>query len=131
VAIALACAGLNRVPYGASHGIGHQLGAVAAVPHGFTSCVLLPHVMAYNRAATGSQQQMISEVLGEPDRPASELVAQIIRELGMPTRLRDVGVSPDQFPAIARGSLLNAWVRANPEPINTPDQVIKILEAAY
>ena len=131
VAIALACAGLNRVPYGASHGIGHQLGAVAAVPHGYTSCVLLPHVMAYNQAATGRQQQMISEVLGEPDRPASELVAEIIRELGMPTRLRDVGVSTDHFPAIAQGSLLNAWVRANPEPISTPDQVIRILEAAY
>ena len=33
------------VPMGASHGIGYVLGAVFDVPHGFTSCVMLPSVM--------------------------------------------------------------------------------------
>lgn len=131
VAIALACMGLNRVAYGASHGIGHQLGAVAGVPHGYTSCILLPHVMAYNLGATSSQQQLISEVLGRPRARASELMANLVRDLRMPTRLRDVGVTREHFQAIAQGSLLNAWVRANPAPINTVDQVIEILDAAY
>ncbi len=131
VAIALACMGLNRVPYGASHGIGHQLGAVAGVPHGYTSCVLLPHVMAYNHTATAHQQQLISEALGERGTPAGELIARLVRDLGMPTRLRDVGVSREHFAAIAAGSLLNPWVRANPEPIGSPEQVIRILEAAW
>lgn len=130
-AIPLACTGLNRVPYGASHGIGHQLGAVAGVPHGYTSCILLPHVMAYNLSATGDKQQLISEVLGAPDIRAGELIAKIIKDLGMPTRLRDVGVKEDHFQAIAEGSLLNAWVRANPQPIDQVEQVLQILEAAF
>lgn len=131
IAIALACAGLNRVPYGASHGIGHQLGAVAGVPHGYTSCILLPHVMAFNRKSTSKQQQLISEVLGASNVHASELIGQIVDKLGMPTRLRDVGVERSHFQAIAEGSLENAWVRANPEPIHTVDKVIEILEAAF
>src|SRR5208283_3076389 len=32
------------VSKGASHGIGHVLGGTAGVPHGYTSCVMLPHV---------------------------------------------------------------------------------------
>lgn len=131
VAIPLACAGLNRVPYGASHGIGHQLGAVAGVPHGYTSCILLPHVMAYNAEATGERLSLISEAFGNAAKPAGAALAEIVSSLGMPTRLRDVGVTREHFNAIAEGSLLNAWVRANPEPINHVDQVLEILEAAY
>ena len=40
-AVWAATIGLMRTPYGASHGIGHQLGAVAGVQHGLCSCVLL------------------------------------------------------------------------------------------
>jgi len=131
MAIALACMGLNRVAYGASHGIGHQLGAVAGVPHGYTSCILLPHVMAFNQRATASKQKLISEAFGQTDTPANVLMANLIESLGMPTRLRDVGVTQDHYQAIAEGSLKNAWVRANPVPIHTVDQVIQILNAAY
>lgn len=131
VAIPLACAGLNGVPYGASHGIGHQLGAVAGVPHGYTSCILLPHVMAFNAKATGTKLGLICEAFGVVSKPASESVAELVSELGMPTRLRDVGVTREHFEAIAEGSLLNAWVRANPQPIDHVDHVYQILEAAY
>ncbi len=126
-----ACMGLNRVPYGASHGIGHQLGAVAGVPHGYTSCVMLPHVMAYNESATVERQQRIANTLGRPDQPASESMSELIALLGMPTRLRDVGVEQHHFEAIASGSLANAWVRANARPITSAEQVITILERAY
>ena len=33
---------------GASHAIGHILGGTAGVPHGYTSCVMLPFVMDFN-----------------------------------------------------------------------------------
>lgn len=131
VAIPLACAGLNRVPYGASHGIGHQLGAVAGVPHGYTSCILLPHIMAYNAKAIGDRQGLLSEALGDAAKPAATAIAELVSQLGMPQRLRDVGVTREHFSAIAEGSLLNAWVRANPEPIDHAEQVMGILEAAY
>ncbi len=123
--------GLNRVPYGASHGIGHQLGAVAGVPHGYTSCVMLPHVMAYNEPATAERQQRIANALGKPNQPAAASMGELIASLGMPTRLRDVGVERHHFDAIANGSLANAWVRANAQPITSADEVLSILERAY
>lgn len=126
-----ACMGLNRVPYGASHGIGHQLGAVAGVPHGYTSCVMLPHVMAYNEPVTAERQQRIANALGKPNQPAAASMGELIASLGMPTRLRDVGVERHHFEAIANGSLANAWVRANAQPITSADDVLRILERAY
>ena len=39
----------NGVVMGASHGIGHVLGGTADVPHGYTSCVMLPHDAALQR----------------------------------------------------------------------------------
>lgn len=127
----LACAGLNRVPYGASHGIGHQLGAVAGVPHGYTSCVMLPHVLDFNAAQTTEAQQRIADALGSAASPAGDAVRKLVAQLGMPTRLRDVGVEKYHFEAIAAGAMSNAWVRANPRPIEAAGQIIEILERAY
>lgn len=125
----MACAGLNRVAYGASHGIGHQLGAVAGVPHGYTSCVMLPHVLDFNAEQTASAQERIASALGGAN--AGDAVRAIVDQLGLPTRLRDVGVERDHFDAIASGAMANAWVRANPRPIDSPEQILEILEHAY
>lgn len=127
----LSATGIMRVPMGASHGIGHQLGAVAGVPHGHTSCVLLPAVMRFNEAVTRERQTLISQALGAPEQQAHELVADIIRSLGMPTTLREVGVKREQFDAIADGALQNMWVRANPRPIDTTEQVFEVLESCW
>ncbi|MGH0037992.1 MAG: iron-containing alcohol dehydrogenase [Myxococcota bacterium] len=127
----LACAGLNRVPYGASHGIGHQLGAVAAVPHGYTSCVMLPHVLDFNAAHTNEAQQRIADALGSAGSPAGDVVRNLVAELGLPSRLREVGVERHHFEAIAAGAMANAWVRANPRPVETAGEITGLLEHAY
>lgn len=129
-AVWMACTGLNRTPYGASHGIGHQLGAVANVPHGYTSCVMLPHVMAFNADVTRERQAWIADALGAPNAAASTTVANLISALGMPTTLRDVSVKEEHFGAIADGAMLNAFVRANIKPIERRD-IIGLLEQAY
>src|SRR5215831_7774171 len=85
------------VTKGASHGIGHVLGGTAGVPHGYTSCVMLPHVLRFNHAVNAERQALVSEALGEPDAPAADTVAALIADLGLPGRLRDVGVKPEQF----------------------------------
>lgn len=130
-AVWLACAGLNRVPWGASHGVGHQIGAVGGIPHGYCSCILLPHVLAHNRPINGDRQAVVADALGRPGDPAAEAVRDLIVELGLPTRLRDVGIARDALPTIAETSLDNAFVRQNPRPLRTPDDILKILEAAF
>ena len=60
----------NGVTKGASHGIGHVLGGTAHVPHGYTSCIMLPHVLRFNEPVNADRQKWVSEALGHPG-PAS------------------------------------------------------------
>lgn len=127
----LASAGLGRVPWGASHGIGHQLGAVANVPHGHCTCVMLPSVLTYNLSATGEQQEAVANALGRGTMSASDAVRELIVDLGLPTRLQDVGVTREQFQTIAEGSLSNVFVSQNPRKIETAGQILEILDLAW
>jgi len=127
----LASTGLGRVEWGASHGVGHQLGAVAGVPHGHTSCVMLHNVLRYNRETNEARQALVSRALGHTDVAAADLIQNLVRELGMPYRLRDVGVKKEQFDAIARGGMQNMMVRSNPRPIKSPADILALLEQAW
>jgi len=119
------------VPKGASHGIGHVLGGTAHVPHGYTSCVMLPHVLRFNLPVNPDRQARVSEAFGDKDAPAADLVAGLIADLGMPSRLRDVGVKQDQLDRIAELSMHDRWIHTNPRKIDGPAVVREILDAAW
>jgi alcohol dehydrogenase class IV len=127
----LAASSIARVNYGASHGIGHALGAAADVPHGHTSCIMLPHVLRYNEPATAAKQKRIAEALGRPGLSAGDAVAELVRTLGQPATLRDAGVKREQLSGIAAAAIKNRWVLANPQPIRTQTDVMRLLEAAW
>jgi alcohol dehydrogenase class IV len=131
LAVWLATTGLGRVDWGASHGIGHQLGAVANVPHGHCSCVMLPSVLRWNRSVNAPQQAVVARAMGARDDDAATAVAKLVESLGQPARLRDVGVRPEHYDAIAGGAMQNVFVRSNPRPISEPAQVREILEMAW
>src|SRR5260370_12667271 len=61
------------IPMGASHGIGYVLGAVFDVPHGYTSCVMLPSVMRWNKTANAERQTLVSEAMAQPAQDAAHL----------------------------------------------------------
>ncbi|WP_454752788.1 iron-containing alcohol dehydrogenase [Cupriavidus necator] len=127
----LCASGVNRVRYGASHGIGHVLGGALGVPHGITSCLLLPAVMRYNLAVTAPAQRAMARALGQDGADAAGLIAALIRDLGLPTRLRELEIPPSSFEALAHKALENQWVRANPRRIDRAQQVIDILQDAW
>lgn len=120
----------SLVPMGASHGIGHVLAGTFHVPHGHCTCVTLPSVLRFNKPATADKQRSISEALGAPDREAADLVADLIDDLGMPSRLHLVGVKREDFPLAARNAMLDRWVHSNPRKLSGPEDVVKILEDA-
>ncbi len=123
-------AGTSGVGVGASHGIGHVLGAACHVPHGHTSCVMLPSVLRWNLPANVERQKRVGEAFGKPDAAAGDLVEGLVKSLGLPGRLSEVGVSRDRFREIAEKSMHDRAVLNNPRPINGPDQVMEILELA-
>ncbi len=117
------------VPLGASHGIGHQLGSTCGVQHGHTSCILMPAVMRFNASAVGGPLARVSEALGKAGAPAADLVAALVRGLGMPTTLAEVGVGRDQFPRVIEAALQDRWVHSNPRPVKGRDDLRALLEA--
>jgi maleylacetate reductase len=123
-------AGTSGVGVGASHGIGHVLGAACGVPHGHTSCVMLPSVLRWNLPANADRQKRVSEAFGKPEAAAAELVAGLVTSLGLPRRLADVGVGKERFREIAEKSMHDRAVLNNPRPIKGPAEVMEILELA-
>jgi len=116
---------------GASHAIGHILGGTANVPHGYTSCVMLPYVLNYNAAINSNRQAAIAQAIGHPDQSAADALDKLISGLGMPRSLREVDITEDQLPLLAKNCMLDDWTFSNPRKIRAPAQIMEILRAAF
>lgn len=127
----LAATSIRRTEYGASHGLGHALGADAGVPHGITSCVLLPTVMRFNAEACARQMAEIAAALGDARRPAADQVEELIANLGLPTRLSQLGIGRERLAVIAQKGMANPWVHTNPRKINGPAELEALLNQAW
>lgn len=125
---------------GISHALGHQLGSRCGVPHGMTSGILLPRAMAFNRPVTLERQALLAEAMGgarpgmsaeEAAVAAADAVADLVRRLGLPQRLRDVGVPEAALEAVAAGTAGDFFVSLNPRPIRGKDEILGLLREAW
>ncbi|MCY1553464.1 Lactaldehyde reductase [compost metagenome] len=115
---------------GASHGIGYALGAAFGIPHGHTSCIMLPAVMRWNQPATESRQALIMEALGAPEKDPILALRRLIAELELPRNLSAVGIGREHFQRIAQQAMATPWVPSNPRPINGISDIVEILGLA-
>jgi maleylacetate reductase len=120
----------SGVPMGASHGIGYVLGALFNIPHGHTSCIMLPAVMRWNKPANAERQALVAAAMGHPGKDAADVLDAFIAGLGMPRSLREVKVGSESFEHMAVHAMSTPWVPRNPRPIVEPAQVREILELA-
>jgi maleylacetate reductase len=121
---------IGGVPMGASHAIGHILGGTCDVPHGYTSCIMLPAVLRWNRSVNKERQDLVAEALGKPGADAGDLLHAFIAGLGLPRSLREVDVGPDRFELIAGNAMHDRALHTNPRKIKGTDDVIEILKLA-
>lgn len=90
-----------NTPMGLSHALGRRIGASYGVPHGVTSCVTLsPSLEVERRTVPENRWATLVEALGG-DPPGR--VAALVEELGLPGRLRGVGVPEGDLDGIAGG----------------------------
>lgn len=123
-----ATAGISRYRMGASHGLGYLLGVIGHVPHGITSCVFLPAVLAYNLPVTEGPQKTLAEVLKVATAAdVSPAVKQFIGDLGLPNRFSLLGISEEAAAEIKSAALTHPVVLANPRPITTVEDVAEII----
>jgi maleylacetate reductase len=117
-----------------SHAIGHVLGAHAHVPHGETSCVLMPAVLRWSASHTADRQRLIAQAMGEAASDAADAadaIAALVARLGLPQRLRDVGVRREDFAEIAAKTMHEALLRNSRRPVAGPQDIVPILELAW
>jgi len=136
----LAGTALAHVTMALHHGLCHMLGGTLGVPHGVANAIILPHAMRFNLNATAEQLAPACEVLGialageEPQTSVAKMIGHIeelICRLGLPQRLRDVGVQEGDLTHLARMAMQNRTVRNNPEPITEVAQLEGLLRAAW
>lgn len=125
---------------GLSHALGRQTGGVSGASHGMISAVLLPHCLEFNAPAGGAGLLTAAQALGietagltgpEAAMRAAAAVRALVAELGLPSRLRDIGVTPEHLPRIAERTMQDFSIGANPRPVSGAGEVLALLEAAW
>ncbi|ODM85336.1 iron-containing alcohol dehydrogenase [Bradyrhizobium elkanii] len=119
------------VPVGASHGIGRVLGGAFGVPHGRTSCMLLPSVLRWNAETNAERQRELGERVGYPDRPLAQVLEELVEALEEPTRLRQAGLGESDLIELAERSVASGFLLGNPRPVRGTGDVMEILRLAW
>ena len=115
------------------HAICHAIGSVTGVGHGDANAVMLPHVIAFNAAAAEQPLARAAVAMGAGDDAAALVRALYALQtvIGVPSRLRDIGVPPDALDRIADKTLRERGLHYNPGPVADARDVRELLDAAY
>lgn len=125
---------------GLSHAIGRQIGGVSGAAHGMISAVMLPICMAFNAQASSYGLELAARALGidtrdmKPEQAAhtaAEATRALIVELGLPSRLRDIGVAEGDLPLIAKQTMGDMSTVMNPRSVTGMDEVLDLLKQAW
>lgn len=133
--LAFSNAGLTAV-----HALEYPIGVATGCSHGAGNGLMLPFVMAYNAPACPERLAEVARLLGErvdglSDVEAAlkgaEAVQRLKAEIGIPLRLRDLGVEEQALPSLAQGAAAVArLIAANPRPLDA-GSLERILREAW
>lgn len=130
--------GLGRADDWSSHKIGHEISALYGTTHGVTLSIIFPAWMKYVYKENPARfARFAVEVFGiAPDDKSDEELAleaieafeNFLRDIGMPTRLKEIGVSSDRFEEMAKKCVLSGPI-GQFKVLNEED-IIKIYQLA-
>ena len=118
----------------------HHVGGIFDVPHGEANAILLPHTMRYNAEACPDRLALIADAMGvdifgmtdeEAALAAADGVESLRRSLGLPARLRDVGVPEEGLELIASATLHDRALATNPRPVHDAGPIMTVLRQAW
>ena len=120
----------------AVHAMAYPLGAISHAPHGVVNVLLLPYVMEYNLPVRIKELADVARALGEKVDGLSlreaalksvSAVNELIRDIGLPTRMRDIGVKEKDIRPMAEATMqVTRLLRSNPRRVS-----IESLEEIY
>lgn len=123
------------------HAMEYPVGGAVHVSHGAGNGLLLPYVMKFNREKRVKEFAQIALLLGvEWDNNVDSALAtlavaeieDIRAEIGIPTRLRDIGVKEEMLPGFAaKAFAIKRLMRVNPRMPQSEDEILGIYRAAF
>ncbi len=123
---------------GVTHSLAHPLSTVANLHHGLANAILLPYTMAFNRNAATDQLRDIAAAFGvniyalspkEGAQAAIDQVAQLCKDIDIPSRLREANVTAEMIPDLARQAVADQCHLTNPRPCTEEDMIDLYREA--
>jgi alcohol dehydrogenase class IV len=133
MALGATMAGLafSNVGVAVVHALEYPVGVATHCSHGAGNGLLLPYVMRFNLPARRSRLAAIARLLGEDVASLSEqeaaeqgirAIEQLRAAIGIPLRLRDLGVTEDQLPGFAEKAFgIKRILRVNPRAVTVQD----------
>ncbi|WP_369308933.1 lactaldehyde reductase [Providencia rettgeri] len=132
--------GFSNVGLGLVHGMAHPLGAFYNTPHGVANAILLPHVMAYNAEYTGEKYRDIARVMGvknidrltlqEARDAAIAAVFSLNKDVGIPSKLREIGMKPEDIPSLSQAAFDDVCTGGNPRNATLED-IAELYQTIY
>lgn len=125
--------GTNATGAGIVTTLGHVIGARHGVDNGVANIIVLPHALRFNGEAAASGLAKAAAALGLAPDVESVIAGldHILAPLGLPRRLRDVGLPQDALPDMARLGMADWFLRGNPRPLRDSAELQGLLEQAW
>ena len=127
--------GFSNVGLGIDHSMAHPLSAVYDIPHGTACAILLAPVLKFNAPATGERYREIARAMGvvgvddmdtETYRKAAiDAVAKLSTDVGIPTKLSELGVKEKDIDFLAASAIADACTPGNPRDV-TKEEIAEI-----
>ncbi|WP_312797112.1 iron-containing alcohol dehydrogenase [Tianweitania sp.] len=128
-------------PVAAVHALAYPIGGTFHVPHGLSNALVLPHVLRFNAPDAA---HLYAEIAGDAfpelvDEPSTQgktagfidALAALSKRLGLPQRLRDVGITEADLPKLASDAMKQGRLLVNnPRPV-TESAALAIYKAAF
>lgn len=116
---------------GAVHSLSHPMGASAGLHHGTLNALFLAPVLRFNAEHCPQKLDGLARALGLAAGPeAPQAFDQLVGRLGLPRRLRDLGVERETLPALARHAAEDHCSATNPRPLDAA-AALRLYEEAW
>ncbi|MCL4464652.1 MAG: iron-containing alcohol dehydrogenase [Chloroflexi bacterium] len=131
---------LANASAGSVHALAYPLGGTYRVAHGVSNAMMMPYVLEYNYLADIPKFAKVAEAMGEcldglcpreAAYKAVEAVRKLSQDVGIPQRMRDVGVPDSAVEAFVPGAMATARLMDNNPRRLTEKEVLDIYRRAW
>jgi alcohol dehydrogenase len=125
---------------GLNTAMAHHVGGLYDVPHGDANAIMLPNTMRFNAEVSADRQALIAQAMGidtagmsdiDAALAAADAVEDLRNSLGLPGRLRDVGVPEEGLELIAAATLHDRSLATNPMPVTDAGPIMSVLRSSW